>query len=321
MTKTLDNSPSTTLPRRRMSVDAPEHLPGNAWRKMAKRLTGTAMAVGATLFFASTVKAQVVQDSIPELRKIDVIEHLGDTIPLGLTFTNDAGELVKLGDYFHHGKPVVVVLAYYTCPMLCTLVLNGVSDAVRQLDWLPGKEFQILTISIDPSETAQLAAGKKARYLENLGKPGLENGWRFFVGEQSQSKALADAIGFKYYYDSEQKMYAHPAVVTVLTEDGKISRYLYGIEFRPRDLRMALLEASQGKVGTTIDRLILYCYHYDPAAKGYVALAGRIMKLGGALTLVLLAVLLGMMWGRERLRKSRLDGVQPESTHQGDSPA
>jgi protein SCO1/2 len=264
-----------------------------------------ALFVAAMLLLgAGRLQAQVVQDSLPELRKIDVIEHLGEYVPLDLTFTNDAGEKVKLGDYFHQGKPVVLVLAYYTCPMLCTMVLNGVSDAVKTLDWLPGKEFQMLTISIDPSETSELAAGKKARYLDNLGKNGIENGWRFFVGAESQSKALADAVGFKYYYDTDQKMYAHPAVVTILTEEGKISRYLYGLEFKPQDLRLALLEASQGKIGNTIDRIILYCYHYDPSAKGYVAIAGNIMRIGGALTLIVLAVIIGTLWGRERLRRS-----------------
>lgn len=265
--------------------------------------------VGLALLVVSVTthtSAQVVQDSLPELQKIDVVEHLGESIPLDLTFTNDAGERGQLSSYFHQGKPVVLVLAYYTCPMLCTMVLNGVSDAVKELNWLPGKEFQILTISIDPSETTELAAAKKARYLDNLGKKGSENGWRFFVGAEDQSKALADAVGFKYYWDSEQKMYAHPAVVMILTEEGKISRYLYGLEYKPQDLKFSLLEASQGKIGSTIDRLILYCYHYDPASKGYVALAGRIMRLGGGLTLIILAVVIGTLWARERVRRSAL---------------
>jgi protein SCO1 len=274
-------------------------------RKSLSRQTAAVPFLAALLILGTTsLQAQTVQDSLPELQKIDVVEHLGESVPLDLVFTNDVGETVKLGDYFHHGKPVILVLAYYTCPMLCTLVLNGVSDAVKALDWLPGKEFQILTVSIDPSETSELAAGKKARYLDNLGKKGVENGWRFFVGAESQSKALADAIGFKYYYDTEQKMYAHPAVVTILTEDGKISRYLYGLEYKPQDLRLALLEASEGKIGTTVDRIILYCYHYDASTKGYVAMAGRIMQLGGAVTLIVLAAIIGTLWVRERQRRS-----------------
>lgn len=284
-----------------------EHMRPSCFQRTHPCRWGTACSLfvaGLLLLGAGRLQAQTVQDSLPELSKIDVVEHLGEHVPLDLTFTNDVGETVGLGDYFHHGKPVILVLAYYTCPMLCTMVLNGVSDAVKALDWLPGKEFQMLTISIDPSETPELAAGKKARYLENLGKKGIENGWRFFVGAESQSKALADAVGFKYYYDTEKKMYAHPAVVTILTEEGKISRYLYGLEFKPQDLRMALLEASQGKIGNTIDRLILYCYHYDPSAKGYVAIAGRIMRLGGALTLIILGAIIGTLWARERLRRS-----------------
>jgi protein SCO1/2 len=207
-----------------------------------------------------SISAQVIQDSVPELQGIDVVEHLGEMIPLNLTFTNDAGEQVALDHYFHQGKPVILTMAYYTCPMLCTVVLNGLSDGVRQLDWLPGKDFTMLTVSIDPKESLSVAWGKRTRYVGNLGKS--STCWRFMIGEESQSKALAEAIGFKYYYDEEQKQYAHPAVAFVVGEDGKISRYLYGIEFKPNDLKLALLEASQGKIGNTIDRLILYCYHY-----------------------------------------------------------
>lgn len=268
------------------------------------RMMFTIALILAAVFVPAQVQAQVVQDSLPELRKIDVVEHLGEMVPLNLIFTNDAGEKVQLGDYFHQGKPVILVLAYYTCPMLCTMVLNGVSDAVKGLQWLPGKEFQILTVSIDPSETPELAAGKKTRYLDNLGKKGIENGWRFFVGAEDQSKALADAVGFQYYWDEEQKMYAHPAVVTILTEEGKISRYLYGLEYKSQDVRLALLEASQGKIGNTIDRLILYCYHYDPTSKGYVAMAGRIMRVGGGITLIVLALVIGTLWARERVKKT-----------------
>lgn len=244
--------------------------------------------------------AQVVRDSVPELQKIDIVEHLGETIPLDLTFTNDAGEVHKLGDYFHQGKPVIITLAYYNCPMLCSMVLNGLSDGIRGLSLTPEKDFYVLTVSINPNETAELAGAKRYRYMENLGAQGKNNGWRFFVGAESQSKALADAIGFKYYYDEDRKEYAHPAGAFILTEDGVISRYLYGLEFKERELKLALLEASEGKIGNTIDRLILYCFHYDPSAKGYVVMAGNIMKLGGIATLIILAVFLSILWTRER---------------------
>lgn len=253
---------------------------------------------------AISSSAQIADLSPPELQKINVVEHPGEQIPLNLTFHNDSGEIVTLGDYFKQGKPVILILAYYECPMLCTLVMNGISDGVRKLPWLPGKEYQMITVSIDPREMPELAAGKKKTYLDNLSKPVEGDGWAFLVGEEDQSRALAEAIGFKYYYDEERKQYAHPAVVFILTEEGKISRYLYGIEFDSRNLRLALLEASEGKIGNTLDRIILYCFHYDPDAQGYVVFAANVMRLGGGVTLIALLIFLGVMWGRERHKRS-----------------
>ncbi len=264
--------------------------------------------IAFVLVFISIIQshlfAQVIRDSVPELQKIDIVEHLGQTIPLDLTFVNDTGDTVKLGDYFHQGKPVIVTLAYYNCPMLCTMVLNGLSDGIRGLSLTPEKDFTVLTISINPSETATLASAKRTRYMENLGEKGRNDGWRFFVGEESQSRALANAIGFQYYYDEERKEYAHAAGAFVITEDGVISRYLYGLEFKERDLKLALLEASEGKIGSTLDRLILYCFHYDPAAKGYVVMAGNVMKLGGLLTLIIVTIFLSIFWARERAQRT-----------------
>lgn len=271
------------------------------------RVIVTVMGALVISITSTDVDAQVVRDSVPELQKIDIVEHPGDTVPLPLAFTDDAGRPVQLAEYFHQGKPVVVTLAYYNCPMLCTMVLNGVADAVRGLELQPEKDFLMVTVSINPNETVELAAGKRARYMQALGEQGQNNGWRFLVGDSTQSRALAEAIGFKYYYDEATKEYAHPAAAFVLTADGVISRYLYGLEFKPRDLKFALIEASEGKIGTTLDRLILYCYHYDPAAKGYVVLAGNVMKLGGLLTLVILTVFLSLLWARERrYRAARL---------------
>ncbi|KAB2881033.1 SCO family protein [bacterium] len=234
---------------------------------------------------------------------IDVIEHLSDTIPLDLEFTDDEGKKTVLGDYFHQGKPVVIVLAYYNCPMLCTLVLNGVADAVKQNNWTPGEDYRIVTISIDSSETAELAGLKRKRYLEYLAKPEADAGWRFHVGDHTQIVRLADALGFKFFYDADRKEFAHPAVVFILGEDGKISRYLYGIQFNDRDFRLALVEASEGKVGNTLDRLLLYCFHYDPASKGYVVMAMNVMKLGGLATMLILGLFLAVMWKRDRTSK------------------
>lgn len=273
-----------------------------------KQTTQRILNIAFILIFMSILQshlfAQVVRDSVPELQKIDIVEHLGQTIPLDLSFINDGGDTVQLSDYFHQGKPVIVTLAYYNCPMLCTMVLNGLSDGIRGMSLTPEKDFTVLTISINPTETANLASAKRSRYMENLGDKGKNDGWRFFVGEESQSRALADAIGFHYYYDEERKEYAHAAGAFVITEEGVISRYLYGLEFKERDLKFALLEASEGKIGSTLDRLILYCFHYDPSSKGYVMMAGNIMKLGGLLTLIIVTIFLSIFWARERAQRT-----------------
>jgi len=264
------------------------------------------LPVVAVIFLLSglDVAAQVVESDPVQLRGIDVVEHLSDTISLNLEFTGSDGQPVKLGSFFVEGRPVILIMGYYTCPMLCNLVANGVSDVVREMPWLPGKEYQLLSVSIDPRDTDVIALAKQENYLTSIGKPGIENGWVFLTGDSSQSAALAEAIGFKYYYDEEQEQYAHAALLTVLTAEGKISRYLYGIQFKERDLHLALVEASEGKVGSTIDRILLYCYHYDPDAGGYVVFAGNVMRLGGSVTLGLMVVLIGGLLLRERQKRS-----------------
>lgn len=279
------------------------------------RIESAIRVVFAAAFVLAGVRycsAQVADMNPQKLQGIDVVEHSGEQIPLDLSFIDDHGDSVVLGDYFNKGKPVVLVLAYYECPMLCTYVLNGVSDAARQLGWSPGDKFQIVTISINPLEDYKLAAGKKKVYLENLALPVIGDGWAFLVGEESQSRALADAVGFKYFYDEKIKQYAHPAVVFILTPEGKISRYLYGIQYSPRDLKLSLLEASGGKIGNTIDRVILYCYHYDPDAGGYVVFATNFMKVGGILSLLVLAGFLTLLWRFERSKKSATSSVDQE---------
>jgi len=257
------------------------------------------------LLLSRSTSAQIVRDSVPELDSIDVVEHLGQPIPLDLQFTDDQGRAVTLGDYFQDGRPVVMILGYYRCPMLCNLVFNGLTDAVADLDLGMGGDYTIITVSINPQETSELAAAKKNNYLEQIGPRGSADGWAFLIGDESQSAALAEALGFQYYYVEERDEYAHPAVVFLLTEDGVISRYLYGVQFGSRDLRFGLLEASEGKIGSTVDRILLYCFHYDPDAGGYVLFARNVMTLGGAATVVLLGALLIVLWTRERYRRTR----------------
>lgn len=250
------------------------------------------------------VRAQIANQNPVELQDIDVEEHLGDFMPLDLQFINEHGQSVLLTDYFNQDKPVILVLAYYECPMLCTLVLNGLTQSVYKMKMQFGEEYKILTVSIDPTENSELAAAKKQSYLKMLNQSENNDGWTFLTGTETNIKKLADAVGFRYFYVEERDEFAHPAVVMLLSEKGKLSRYLYGIEYKINDLKLGLLEAAEGKVGSTLDKLILYCYHYDPNSGGYVVFASNIMKLGGAITLVLLSGFLGLMWLKDNRKKS-----------------
>jgi len=268
------------------------------------KVTAVFLLFSSFLFVNGTVEAQVVQDSVPELMKIDIIEHLGDTLPLNLDFTDDQGRSVRLADYFGKDRPVLLTLGYFECPMLCNLVFNGVSDGIKELGWTPGEKFEVISVSIDHTETPALARAKKENYIKALERPGAAQGWHFLVGDKTQSEKLAEAIGFKYYYVSERDEFAHAAAAYVISPNGVISRYLYGIKYSARDLKLGLLEASEGKIGSTIDRIILYCFHYDPEAKSYVLFAQNVMKLGGLATLVMMGLLLGSMWLKDQLKPS-----------------
>jgi len=270
------------------------------------RIVWTAILVVAVS--AVSLSGQVVRENVTELQQIDVVEHLGERIDPSLQFTDSHGETVSLGKYFEGERPVILVMGYYECPMLCNLVFNGMIDGLNALEWTPGEEFRMVTVSIDPGEGYQLALAKQENYIKALSREVPAGGWEFLVADSSQSTALAEQLGFVYWYDADRDEYAHPAVIFVMTPDGVISRYLYGIDFKERDLRLSLLEASQGKIGTTIDRIILYCFHYDPDAKGYVVFAGNVMRLGGALTLIVLTVFVVMLFRRERRR--RLTGIR-----------
>lgn len=254
------------------------------------------------LFVCSAAGAQVVRDSVSELMGIDIIEHLGDSLPLNLSFVDDNGSKVTLSDYFKGDKPVLLTLGYYECPMLCNLVFNGVSEGIKELGWVPGEKYQVISVSIDPLETAELAAKKKANYIKFLEMPGASGGWHFLVTESENAKTLADAIGFEYYYVEDRDEYAHAAAAYLISPEGVISRYLYGIQYTASNLKLGLLEASEGKIGSTLDKILLYCYRYDPDAKGYVLFAQNAMKVGGAVTVVLIALLVGSLLIKERLK-------------------
>jgi protein SCO1/2 len=236
------------------------------------------------------------------LEGVGVDERIGRNIDLDLTFTAENGYQVPLRQFFQAGKPVILDLVYYRCPMLCNLVLNGQTAVMRQIPWTPGEEYEVVTISIDPTEGFDLARQKKALQLGALDKPA--PGWHFLTDYEGHAKQLAESIGFHYRYDPQIEQYAHAAAIMILTPDGRASRYLYGIKFAARDLRLALTEAAKGKGKFTIDRLLLYCYHYDPKSRSYTLFAANIMRGGGALTMLILGAILLRYWKREKHKRS-----------------
>ncbi len=235
----------------------------------------------------------------PAAMNVGIDEHLGQMVPSGLTFQNQDGQPVRLGDYLHHGRPIVLVLAYYRCPMLCDLVLRGLAGAFAKIGWTPGQQADLLTVSIDPQDTPAAALLKQGHVLQALGHPEAKAGWPFLVGKAASSRALADAMGFRYVYDPTSHQYAHAAGAVVLTPEGRFARYVYGVNFRPFDLRLALTEAGQGKVGGLVDRVLLTCFRYDPSARRYGIYVVGLLKGGGVLVLLTVAICLGVLWRRE----------------------
>jgi len=266
---------------------------------MNLRATISALAAIATLV---ATQAWAINAPTPrELQGVDVEERLGERLPLDLTFTRHDGETERVGDWFDGRRPVLITLNYYSCPMLCGLQLNALHDSLTDLDWTAGENFRIVTISVDPDETSELANQKRDAYLDELGR-GDDVDWSFYTGNQAEITALADALGYRYHYVEETGEYAHPAVLMFASPNGDIMRYIYGLTYETRDVRFALLEASQGRVGTTVDRLILGCYIYDPNSGSYVQDAFMWMRIGATSGFVLLSGLLVALWRRERHR-------------------
>jgi protein SCO1/2 len=255
----------------------------------------------------SSAQAQLA-DRVPEaLEEVGVSEHLSAKLPLDLEFRDENGNWVELGSFFDGERPVILTLNYYRCPMLCGLMLNGLAEGLGKMAWMPGEEFEIVTISIDPLETPELARAKKQNYLKFIDKPGVAEGWHFMTGRELEINRLAETLGFSYTYDPKSQEYAHPAVMFVCTPDGRVARYLYGIEYPAKRLKLALLEAAEGTVGSTLDQLILYCYHYDPTNRRYTPVAMNIMRVGGGATALILGVVLGIFWIREWRRKKNTE--------------
>jgi protein SCO1/2 len=277
--------------KERKCGDSSPHSRGSLW--------------GLILLALALTPAAALADSPlpPVLRDVGFDQRLDEQVPLDLPFRDEAGRDVRLGDYFRD-RPVILVLAYFKCPMLCTEVLNGLVRALLDLPLRPGEDFEILTVSFDPREPPELAAAKKKTYLERYGRPGAEAGWHFLTGGQNAIDRLTQAVGFRYTYDARNDQFAHASGILVLTPAGRTSRYFYDVKYSPRDLRLGLVEASAGRIGSPVDRVLLYCFHYDPAAGRYGPAVMNLVRAGGALTLVALGLFAGGLWRQER-RKAR----------------
>lgn len=239
-----------------------------------------------------------------EFKSIQIVDKAGDQVDIeNLKFRNEEGEEVVLASFFDGKRPVVLNLMYYTCPSLCSLLLNGIVESLRRIDWTLGEEYQMITLSIDPRETWMLAADKKENYVKDYGKPVAAKGWHFLTGDKDQIQALAKQVGFGYRWIEEDDEYAHSAGFFVLSPKGKVSRTLYGVQFEPKNVKLSLVEAAEGKVGSFADKLLLFCFRYDPSSKGYALHAFRLMQAGGAITAIILAIFLFRFWARQR--KSR----------------
>ena len=276
------------------------------------------LAITLALLSATTARAQSVDETPekppipPALEGIEIEEHLGARVPGDLPFVDETGKLVELKDALAGGKPVILTLAYYSCPQLCNLVVSGVVASLRDVDLVPGRDYRLVTVSIDPGETPKTAMHRQRGHLQTLDKGAQPSDWPFLTGREPQIRTLADAVGFKYRWDPATRSYAHAATIMLLSPDGRVTRYLYGFRFTPRDLKLAILEAGQGKVGTSLDRVLLSCYKYDAAKRRYGFVVFGVLRIGGGLVFLALLALLVRYWRREHRARTI---TNPDTAH------
>jgi len=250
-------------------------------------------------------------EQIPQLKEVGIDQHLDAQIPLDLKFVDESGRDVTLGQYFGGKRPVVLALVYYECPMLCTLTLNGLVSSLTPLTLSAGQDFDVVAVSFDPGETPALATERRKTFLQRYGRAKADGGVHFLTGREDAIKALTSAVGFRYVYDAAIDQFAHPAAITIASPAGKISRYLFGVEFAPKDLKLSLVEATDGKIGTVVDQALLFCYHYDPETGKYGLAILNLVRLAGALTVAPLAGTI--VWSLRRERR-QLRAVGPTAT-------
>ncbi len=260
------------------------------------------MSIGLSAqgFYSSPPAREPANERPAALREVGLDQKLNGLLPLDAMYMDSEGRDVALGEYFNSGRPVVLALVYYECPMLCTQVLNGLTGALETLNLDAGKDFDVIALSFDPREDPKLAKAKKIAYMGRYGRPGTEDGWHFLTGSQESIARVTDAVGFRYTFDENIGQFAHGALITVLTPEGRISRYLYGIDYGGRDLRLALVEASSGKIATPVDRALLYCYHWDPTTGRYGFVVMNLVRGAGVLTLLGFGTFIVVSLRRER---------------------
>lgn len=247
--------------------------------------------------------AQTNSAAPPQLPgKVAITQKLDAQLPMDLMLRDETGRVVRLGQYFNHGRPVLLNFMYYRCPMLCPMVMDGIANGLTELRFDIGKEFDVVTVSMDPRDTPEQAAVKKEQYVKRYGRFGAANGWHFLTGPESATRRLTNAVGFQYAYDIKTDQFAHGTALIAVTPQGRVSRYLYGFEYKARDLRLALVEASAGKIGTATDAILLLCYHYDPATGKYSRTAMNFVRAGGLATVLGIAGFIFVMIRKEHTR-------------------
>jgi protein SCO1/2 len=275
---------------------------------MFRRIAFAALALAGSAFaqqLLGPARQSALQDAnlkpaLPgALAGIGIDQKLDKQVPLDLTFKDEFGRSVQLREFFKSGKPVLLAPVYYRCPMLCTQILNGVAGALKAVSLNPGQDFEVVAVSFDPKDTPEIAGPKKQMYLRRYNRPGTANGWHLLSGDEANIKPLMDAIGYRYRYDPSTDQYAHASGIMIITPEGRLSRYFYGIEYAPRDLRLGLVEASQNKIGSPVDQILLFCFHYDPATGKYGAVAMNIVRAAGAAFVLLCGGFLAIVLRRD----------------------
>jgi protein SCO1/2 len=262
-------------------------------------LTAVLLSISASAQINSGMMSPPANTRPPRLENVGIEQHLDAQVPSDLSFRDETGKAVRLGDYFGR-KPLILNLVYYNCTMLCGEALAGLASAMRLVKFDVGNQFDVVTVSFDPRETPEMAAAKKLDYVKRYGRANAAAGWHFLTGSAESINAMTKTVGFQYQYDEKSQQYAHATAIMVLTPRGRISRYFYGVDFPPKDLRMGLVEASEGKIGNPVDAVLLYCYHYDPATGKYGAMVGNILRLAAAATILLMGGLLLILWRLDR---------------------